>query len=138
MAIAFVFVNENRGFMKAKILLTALMITMISLTVSTSASAHPWRYRGGWGHGHASIFVPPIPIPVPAPVVVSSGYYGGGGYCGPNYNRGYGHRYNDRAYYDRAYYGRGGYCRPQRNYGYSYGNSCGRGNYGPRGNYYRR
>jgi len=127
--------------MKFKILLTALMVTMISLTMSNDAAARPWHYRGGggWHHPRVSVFVPPVPIPAPR-VVVGPGYYGGGyynqGYCAPRYRGSY---YNGS--YGNRYYNRGGgYYGSHRNYAYNnnYGYNGGYRHYGPRGQHYRR
>ncbi|MBS1586884.1 MAG: hypothetical protein JSS82_15220 [Bacteroidetes bacterium] len=123
--------------MKAKLLLTALMITLVTLSVSNSANAHPWRYRGGWYRPHASVLVPPIPVPVPR-IVVSPGYYGSG-YCAPAYEGSYYNGYYGNRYRDRAYYGRGE-CREPRYRGYAYDNGYHNGyrNYGPRNSYHYR
>jgi hypothetical protein len=109
--------------MKLRIVATALLIMLFSLSAVSEASARPWGYRGGWGGPRIG-----VRVGIPAPVIVADGY--GGGYYGDHGYNGGGYAYGEPRYYGHPYYG-GGYYRG----GYAHGGGCYRGGGYGRGGY---
>lgn len=90
--------------MKTKLLVTALLITFLSVANSQNADAQ-CRHRG-WYRPHALVIMPRIVYPAP--------YYAyGGRVCGPRYYEGYGRPYEGyregcrRGYWHHRDYDRG-------------------------------
>jgi hypothetical protein len=108
---------KKTNSMKLRIIASALLIMLLTVSISNQASARPGYWRGGF-------FAPRIGVRVgiPVPPVVVGGYYGNGYGYAPAYGPAVvvGGGYYGRGYYNHGYYRGGGY----------------RGGYGPRG--YRR